>query len=405
MSHPMGTSNPYFTYTEITRRNNPLSFPGMYALDKKEDTLRPLSENIASLEEGRLFKKTVRTMQDAGTVYNSAHIPDIARIPLGEFDYIDEDGKAVSGFSNMVQRKLDTAHVGRFMEPGVYVPQLSQAVYAIKSPVTGRFTIIDGQHTVSGVAAAIKNKIMSFDGEWQDFCYPVLYVETDDLSFALRSFGLINGKGKMKITAYKELELSVFVVRVCGNTDDEDDVKVERKVTIAQNNGCYAMDPNSAMVGKPGTFTHISQFRSLSDKQIEMATAWHNKYFHYNNVDGALWFMFKYFDNAFSNAKIKITDEFLEEIAGMITNLFADYDQFHQDTHTAWNAWATARYGNVKANPWNDNAIAAMLLQIYKRLGGEHPVPQVSLDEYNNFAKGTSLIDFFSEEVTGLFVE
>ena len=403
MAHPMGTENPFFVYTPVPKKKNPMAL--MYALDKKVDVIRPLSSNIEQLEEGRLFKKAVRALQDSGAFYDSAELPCIANIPLGEFDLLDEDGKGVSGISEMVQRKLDTAHVGKFVTPGVYVPKLSQVVYAIKSPTTGNFTIIDGQHTVTGVAALIKNGVMLYDGEWHELPYPTLYVETDDLTFALRSFGLINGKGKMKITAYKELELSVFIVRVCGNTEDQDDVDAEAKVTIAQNNNCYAIDSNSNMVGKPGTFTHIGQFRSLSEEQVELATAWHDKYFHFNDVDGALWFMFRDLVSKFSNAKIDLSEELLEEFAGMLSNLFSDYAQYHADLHTAWNDWSKARYGSVKANPWSDSSIASIMVQLYKKLGGTHAVPEVMLDDYNNFKKGSSLIDFFPEEITGLFVE
>ena len=44
-----------FNYNEVTRKPNPLK--NFYALDKKEDTIRPLSANIEKLQNARTYKK------------------------------------------------------------------------------------------------------------------------------------------------------------------------------------------------------------------------------------------------------------------------------------------------------------------------------------------------------------
>ena len=139
--------------------------------------------------------------------------------------------------------------LGEFDKPGAGIPDGTKAIryclrgkiinlqhimkhysplYAVKKS-NGSFQLIDGQHTATVISTLVKDGLMAFDGEWQDLTHPTLYIETDDLSFALKAFALINGKGKKKISAYKELENAVQVVRVCGNTDDEQDVLVEKK--------------------------------------------------------------------------------------------------------------------------------------------------------------------------------
>ena len=70
--------------------------------------------------------------------------------------------------------------------------------------------------------------------KWQDFEVPVLYIETDNLAFARRAFSIVNGKGKKKQTAYQKLRNEVNVVRIDGDTTDEDEVITERKVSIAE---------------------------------------------------------------------------------------------------------------------------------------------------------------------------
>ena len=378
-----------FKYNEVTRKPNPLK--NFYALDKKEDTIRPLSANIEKLQGARIYKKVKKLMEDEGMQFDAKLLPQSDMIALGEFD------KPGAGISEMVQRQLDTAHCGKIINPATYNEALSQSLYAVKKS-DGSFQLIDGQHTATVISTLVKDGLMAFDGEWQDLTHPTLYIETDDLSFALKAFALINGKGKKKISAYKELENAVQVVRVCGNTDDEQDVLVEKKVSIAQNNNCFAVEQNSDLSTKAGTFTHISKFLSLNEDVIEMATKWHNNYFHYNPVNGALWFLFGDLHRGFKTAKLKITDEFLEEIAGMLQNLFSDYEEYHSEIHTAWRKFTKTKYG-TEYN-WNDDAIAVGLVQLYKKFGGTVDVPGYMLDEFNEYTAGSSLIDFLPDYIT-----
>ena len=381
-----------FNYNEVTRKPNPLK--NFYALDKKEDTIRPLSANIEKLQNARTYKKIKKLMEDRGIKYDAKLLPKSDLIALGEFE------KEGAGISEMVQRQLDTVHAGNIIHPDTYKEALSQSLYAVKKS-NGCFQLIDGQHTATDIATLVADGLMEFEGTWQELKHPTLYIETDDLSFALKAFALINGKGKKKISRYKELENAVQVVRVCGNTDDEDDVLVEKKVSIAQNNNCYAVEQNSDLSTKAGTFTHISKFLSLKEDVIEKATKWHDTYFHYNPVNGALWFLFADLTSGWKMAKLKLTDEFLEEIAGMLQNLFSDYEEYHSEIQTAWRKFTKTKYG-TEYN-WNDDAIAVGVVQMYKKLGGTADVPGYMLDEFNEYTAGSSLIDFLPDYITEQF--
>jgi hypothetical protein len=381
-----------FKYNEVTRKPNPLK--NFYALDKKKDTIRPLSANIEKLQNARTYKKVKKLMEDKGIKYDAKLLPKSDMIALGEFE------KEGAGISEMVQRQLDTVHCGNIIHPDTYKEALSQSLYAVKKS-NGCFQLIDGQHTVTDIATLVKDGLMEFEGTWQELKHPTLYIETDDLSFALKAFALINGKGKKKISRYKELENAVQVVRVCDNTDDEDDVLVEKKVSIAQNNNCFAVEQNSNLSTKAGTFTHISKFLSLKEDVIEKATKWHDTYFHYNPVNGALWFLFADLTSGWKMAKLKLTDEFLEEIAGMSQNLFSDYEEYHSEIQTAWRKFTKTKYG-TEYN-WNDDAIAVGLVQLYKKFGGTADVPGYMLDEFNEYTAGSSLIDFLPDYITEQF--
>lgn len=381
-----------FKYNEKPRRTNPLKTS--YKLDSTTDKIRKLSDNVKKLENGRIFKKVKQKMEKDGIKFDSKKLPKSTMLPLGEFD------KEGAGISDMVQRQLDTAHCGNIMNPDSYQEELSQSIYAIKKS-NGTWQCIDGQHTITVLATFVNNGLMEHDGPWQTLEHPCLYVETDDVSFALRAFSLINGKGKKAISQYKTLENSVQIVRVCGNTTDADDVKNEKRVRIAQDNDCYAVEQNTSESEDNGAFTHISSFKGLSESVIKKTTAWHNEYYHFMPIDGALWFFMPDLINTYKNNNIKLTDEFLEELAGMVDNVFGDYQIYHSKMKSAYTKFTESKHG--KALNWRDDCLAIGLVQLYKRLGGEADVPQVMLDEYNDFTNDGTIIDHLPESVTDRF--
>ena len=87
----------------------------------------------------------------------------------------------------------------------------------------------------------------------------------------------------------------------------------------------------------------------------------------------------------------------------MIDNIFGDYQIYHNKMKTAYNKFTESKHG--KALNWRDDCLAIGLVQLYKRLGGEADVPQVMLDEYNDYSnenEGT-IIDHLPESVTDRF--
>jgi hypothetical protein len=100
---------------------------------------------------------------------------------------------------------------------------------------------------------------------------------------------------------------------------------------------------------------------------------------------------------AFDAAKIKITDKFLNELAGILQGYFAGIAQFHEAVHRAHSKWGEYTYGYEVG--WQDEAIAAVLVLSYQKLGGTQRIPQPLLDR---FAK---ILDFIDDDIKDLFVE
>jgi hypothetical protein len=184
-------------------------------------------------------------------------------------------------------------------------------------------------------------------------------------------------------------------VRIDGSTDEED-VDAERKQTICERYDCYPVDTESVFVDKPGTFTHM-QALNLPDKILEVACKFHNDYFHYDAINGSLWFMIADIHRAFDAAKIAITEEFLKELAGILQGYFAGLAEFHQSVHNAHTRWGKHTYGYEVG--WQDDAIAATLVMLYKKLGGRQTIPQPMLDRFDR------ILDFVDDDIKELYLE
>jgi len=372
-----------FTYQEITRKPNPMR--NINPLARSSGKRVSLEDRVTKLEDNNSWQKTVRAHEKDGRTFTKEMIPKIAYVRLGDV-IIDED----------VQRQLDEKHCANTIGGHKFDPRYLQPIFAAKNS-DNEYVSIDAQHSTSTVAGLISAGLFVDATDWRDLEYPTLYVETDDLSFARKAFGIVNGKGKKRQSKYNELRNAVFCVRIDGNTDDEADVEAERKVSIAEKYDCYPVEINSALTKYPGTFTHISLFELASEEALECAFNWHNTYFHMDGVHASLFPIFRDIVRDFKSAKMNFTDTLAEEIAGMIQGLFGDLEQFGQSAMAARTRWHNQRYG-YEGN-WSDDQYAAVLFQLYVKMGGTQDVPLVLLDKYFDPKSNTGIVDFLADEI------
>jgi hypothetical protein len=344
-----------------------------------------LGDRIKQLEDYKAWQKLIADYRKQGIKLNPKLRPMIKMVKLGRM-LIDED----------IQRLLDETHCTKNIAAiDRFDARLLQVVYCIKIPGKNEFHAVDGQHTAATLGGLVSAGLFEGETDWREVEVPVLYIETESKAFARKAFALINGKGKKKISAWYELRCKVMSVRIDGS-DDDDDVDAEKKLLICEEYDCYPVDKPSIYMDKPGTFTHMDAFR-LNDETLKFCCKWHNDYFHYDPINGSLWFMMGDIKKEFDAAHIKITDDFLKELAGIIQGYFAGLAQYHEAVHSAHLMWSRKKYKYEV--PWQDKCIAYVLIQLYKKLGGEQEVPEIMIDEFKN------LIDFFSEDIKNLFVE
>ena len=369
-------------YQEVVRKPNVMVHRN--PLKQTKSRVVVLADRIADLQNYKQWQKLIAEYKQQGITLNPNLRPLIKMVKL-KFIFIDED----------IQRALDAKHCTKIANIESFDPRYLQVIYCTKVPGKEEYHANDAQHTATLVGALIDAGLFLNETDWREVEMPVLYIETTNKAFARKAFALINGKGKKKISLWYEHRTQVMSVRIDGSTDP-DDVEAEIKQSICEKYQCYPVDKESSFVGLPGTFTHM-QALNMANPILEMSCKFHNDYFHYDEINGALWFMMEDLYKAFDAAKIKITDKFLGELAGILQGYFAGIAQFHEAVHRAHSKWGEYTYGYEVG--WQDEAIAAVLVLAYQKLGGTQRIPQPLLDR---FAK---ILDFIDDDIKDLFVE
>jgi hypothetical protein len=342
-----------------------------------------LADRVKELNTYKDWQKLIAEYRKQGIILDPKLRPLVRMVKLGSI-LIDED----------IQRALDAKHCTKKIAAIQYFdPRLLQVVYCVKIPGKEEYHAVDGQHTATTLAALIEAGLFDGESDWRNVEVAVLYIETTSKAFARKAFALINGRGKKKISAWYDHRTRVLSARIDLSEDDEDKEAL-RKQVICETYDCYPVDGDSVFVGKPGTFTHM-QAINLDDEVLGLACKFHNKYFHYDPIDGSLWFMMNDIYRAFDAAKITITDEFLKELAGILQGYFAGLYEFHQSVHAAHGRWGKHTYGYEVS--WNDDSIAAVLVMLYKKLGGKQKIPQPLLDRFEK------ILDFVDDDIKDLY--
>jgi len=370
-----------FQYQDVVRRPNPMAT--INPLKRGSGKVVSLQDRVDTLEKSASWNKSMKLWQEQNKKLDLSRMPKVKMFKL-RYLVIDED----------IQRSLDDKHCAvKIANVNVFDPALLQTAQCILTS-DNKLISIDGQHTVSTIAGLIAAGMVNGVDDWREFEFPIQYIETDNLAFARRAFSLLNGKGKKKQSAYMQLRNSVFIVRIDKDLSDDDDVSVEKLVSIAEKNECFPIESFSGLNKYPGTFGNIATFKSCNEKEVELATSWHNEYFHYESLHVSTFFIFRDIHRAFNSAKLPVTETLQQELAGLVQTLFGDLGQYQESVTRAHRLWTVKRYG-YQAN-WDDDAYACALLQLYKKFGGQERVAPNIIDRFDD------IIDFFDEDILSL---
>lgn len=380
-------------YKEVIQTPNP--YENLYPLKEPSNKVKTVDENVKTFVSSYTGKRVLQQWEDLGKTINYEDLPGVLTVSPDHQQFLLD-----------IQRLLDSPHASKILNPDTFDPKLVNLSTGVLTS-SGIFNSNNNQHTETILAALAFRGLILKDGkpmpydEYMSTARAVIGFETDNASHLRKGFGISNGKGSKKQTKFQEMKGSAFTIRIDKDTSYPADVELERKLSIAESYKVYPKEQNT--IGYPNSFSHISEFLSMDDEAIEMACKWQSKYFHYTTVSSFVWFMFKQAVSQFKKSKLSITDEMLHDIAGIIQGYFGDPESFFQALKRAHSDYTKNYYG--EESNWDPSCQAAIIFQLYQRLGGKDKIPTPFAKSYDGLtSKDAWLVDFFDEELVDKYV-
>ena len=314
-----------------------------------------------------------------GTSFSLKNLPKHAKVKLKDI-LIDED----------IQRELDEIHVMHIVQG--FDERRVNPIFAVKFPDENHYHCTDGQHTVISLAklaeAGLIDEIEADD--WEEMEVDVLYVETKDRSFAREHFAFINGVGKKKIDEYDNHKQRVLSYRLDNNQKQEYALAAEKQ-TICEDKNIYPIansdDKNS---GIPGTLTHMAIIKTMKPDVLKFIADFHDTYWKSEVVDaGEMGISRLLYQKANTPTDTKEYKEFLDNLNAIIKEFFTNPEELRKTAQEAYSTYSKEVYGASKSV--HETAALNIILKIYRKLGGEFPVPDLVL---SHTEAGKDLYDY-----------
>ena len=319
-----------------------------------------------------------------GTSFSITQLPQHKMVPIKNI-LIDED----------IQREMDTMHITNILKG--FDPRRVNPIFAVKEPNEEIYHCTDGQHTVVTLAKLAQADLIDEveHEDWDDFEVDVLYVETDDRSFAREHFAFINGVGKKKIDEYDNHKQRVLSYRLDNNNKTENALSADKQA-ICEEADVYPIKADDQQnSGIPGTLTHLNAIKTIKPECLKFIVNNHNTFWKTEVVDSA---EFSFNKILFQKATVPVDSkeyvEFLHNLNAIIKTFFTNPAQLRTVVSDAYAAYSKDVFGATKSV--HDTAVLNVVLKIYVKLGGTFNVPDTVLSHKDN---GKDLYDYISPSI------
>ena len=343
--------------------------------DRLEEVNKPNNQGIHD---------AVEDYYKLGTSFSITQLPQHKMVPIKNI-LIDED----------IQREMDTMHITNILKG--FDPRRVNPIFAVKEPNEEIYHCTDGQHTVVTLAKLAQADLIDEveHEDWDDFEVDVLYVETEDRSFAREHFAFINGVGKKKIDEYDNHKQRVLSYRLDNNNKTEYALSADKQA-ICEEAGVYPIKSDDQQnSGIPGTLTHLNAIKTIKPECLKFIVNNHNTFWKTEVVDSA---EFSFNKILFQKATVPVDSkeyvEFLHNLNAIIKTFFTNPAQLRTVVSDAYAAYSKDVFGATKSV--HDTAVLNVVLKIYVKLGGTFNVPDTVLSHKDN---GKDLYDYISPSI------
>jgi len=335
---------------------------------------KTLSESVAELEKNPIVANALVELKNKKKTFDPTKIGTVKLQQIGKGTFLEE-----------TQRLVIPRHIADIMEN--CQEELLSPAFATSSD-DGNNPIFDTQHGLNVVGLLAKHGL--WEGvdptKWEEFEYPFFVVDNSDIAFANEAAYHRNGKGQKKWTAFDFHRIKVAGVRQ-HKSKIKEYVDAEKRQTICEKHEAIPVPASHPQKGKAGTLDRIDAVYNWSHKTLDFILATHKKYWHGTKIDSAVFGLYGHLYDNFKAKHIPMTgpafDEFLDNFHAIIKKCFTDLQNLRKETENAHVAWHEVAYPNIKNHKLNStNCALAIVLKIYQRLQGTHPLTN-DVNDYN----------------------
>lgn len=362
--------------------DNPLAKP------KHKLTKKPVDHLVEEIMADKKFKKQIDFYKTNNITFDADLIPKFELHKLRELLTPEE-----------VQRLLDPLHMTNISVK--FNPGLLSPIYVVRLNGKPELLVFDSMHTLTMVTVLVKEGLLSRKNkvtgkrevitDGLDFEYPCWVIDTDDESFPSVAALYRNGEGSKPWGPYDYHRVYVRSHDFYKNPGPNGEYKLasdKQKIMVSSN--AIPLPKGHPDLGMQGTFGHIESASgySIDDMdEFEFIMKTNNKY--WNGVNDAS--MFGFYGNLYQGyiglgqpVAGKAFDKFLDDLHAIIKIFFTSMAELKSVTTAAYKDWMQKQNKNNGTVPFN--CALALVLKMYVKLGGSHPV----LSDVNMFVYSPS---------------
>lgn len=383
------------TFNVITR--NPHDRPINNILERKDGEYAQISisDLVDKVDTGSNieFNSALTRYQTLSIMFDPANFPTAKMVPLGLLAS-DED----------IQRELDVPHATNIY--AYFDEERVQAIQAVKTPGKEEYTMVNGQHTATGVALIVASGRMKGwkAKDWKKFPMLVSYIETTDRSKARETFALLNGEMSKEITTFDHWKQHYLSVRL-DKSGNPKYLHTAKLIQILKDNGCIPLPEGHDDAGQPGALTHINAVETAAKNgdydKLKFIMSSRNKFWNNLPVDNTEFgFYGSLFDITEDENILRNTaewDAFMMDLHAVVQTVFRGMPKLKSSVTKAYKKYRYDQFLDKNANvPFNVTLYVAF--KIYKMLGGTFAIPALENLYVNKSVDVTHYLD--ASEIT-----
>jgi hypothetical protein len=363
---------------DISKIKNPLD-------PKRLKNAKPktMAQQVAELEKVPVIANMLAELKRQNKTFDPNKIGVATKQKIGKVTFLEE-----------TQRLVIPKHIADIGEN--LIEELLSPIFTTVSPDGKSNPSFDTQHGGSLVGLLAKHgHWRGVDPEkWEDFEFPFFIVNNPSIAFANEAAYHRNGKGQKKWTAFDFHRIKVAGVRQ-HNSNIKEYIDAEKRQAICEKYEAIPLSASHRQKGQAGTLDRIDAVYNWNHKTLAFILETHKKYWHGTKLDSAAFGLYGHLFEGMTKKSIPTKgaewNEFLDNFHAIIKKCFTDLSTLRNETEGVHVSWHESAYPNLKDHRLKStNCALSIVLKIYQRLGGTHPLTN---DENDFVYAGIDLYD------------